>query len=455
MNNSEYWRERFSLLEIAAHQKSDEYIKSLEKIYRDAENSVKKDIDAWYGRFAINNKISLIDAKKILTAGQLDEFKWSVEKYIEIGKQANISDEWKKKLENASARFHISRLEAIQMQIQQQIEILYGNRVDEFDQLLRDMVLNGYTQGAFEIQKGLGIGWDLTALNQNKLDLMLSKPWTTDNRTFSDRIWTNKANLINDIQKQLIQGLLRGDTPQKTITAIKGKFNTDRYKISRLVHTETSYFNAVCKNQMYHDLDVELIEIVETLDSRTCSICKPLDGKVVSLSQYEPGVTVPPFHPNCRGTTCPYYDDMEGERVARTIEGEVYYIPANMTYEEWYNKFVENSRKNVIMKAVKNNGIKGKIIDKPKKINLSDYQFDEKHINAERNHNITREDAEKFVSNASVVLERWNGRFLCYIGSSGSTYIDVNNKTIRTAFNREEYDEKMLKFIKTVEDYEN
>lgn len=345
MNNSEYWRKRFTLLEIAAHQKSDEYIKSLEKIYRDAENSVKKDIEAWYGRFAVNNKISLIDAKKILTAGQLDEFKWSVQKYIEIGQQANISDEWKKKLENASARFHISRLEAIQMQIQQQIEVLYGNRVDELDQLLRDMVSNGYTQGAFEIQKGLGIGWDLTALNQDKLDLLLSKPWTTDNRTFSDRIWINKANLINDIQKQLIQGLLRGDTPQKIITAIKGKFNTDRYKISRLVHTETSYFNAVSKNQMYHDLDVELIEIVETLDSRTCEICKPLDGKVVSLSQYEPGVTVPPFHPNCRGTTCPYYDDMEGERVSRTREGEVYYIPANTTYIDWENAFINGGSK--------------------------------------------------------------------------------------------------------------
>ena len=351
MNNSEYWRERFIILESLAHEKSDKYIKNLEKIYRDAENSVKKDIEAWYGRFAVNNKISLIDAKKILTAGQLDEFKWSVEKYIEIGEQANISDEWKKKLENASARFHISRLEAIQLQIQQQIEILYGNRVDELDQLLRDMVSNGYTQGAFEIQKGLGIGWNLTALNQNKLDLLLSKPWTTDNRTFSDRIWTNKANLINDIQKQLIQGLLRGDTAQKTITAIQGKFNTDRSKISRLVHTETSYFNAVSKNQMYHDLDVELIEIVETLDSRTCEICQPLDGKVIPLSEYEAGVTVPPFHPNCRGTTCPYYDDMEGERIARTEDGEVYYIPSDMTYKDWEKAFVNGGSKDGLINA--------------------------------------------------------------------------------------------------------
>ena len=76
----------------------------------------------------------------------------------------------------------------------------------------------------------------------------------------------------------------------------------------------------------------EKIEILETLDSHTCEICQPLDGTVIPLAQYEPGVTVPPFHPNCRGTTCPHFADMDGERAARNAEGQVYYVPANMTY---------------------------------------------------------------------------------------------------------------------------
>ena len=341
MKNADYWRGRFAILENAAHDQADKYLQSLEDIYRGAEQSVQRDIESWYQRFATNNKVTLAEARKMLTAGQLEEFKWTAEQYVKAAQRADLSPEWIKKLENASTRFHVSRLEAIQLQIQQQMELLFGNQVDGIDDLLKDVVSNGYTRGAFEIQKGIGLGWDFTALNQKKLETLLSKPWTTDGRTFRDRCWANKADLVDTVNKELIQGMLRGDPPAKIITAIQKQFRTSRYKARRLVHTETSYFNAVSKIQMYKDLGVDQIEIVETLDSRTCSTCQPLDGKVIPLSQYEPGVTVPPFHPNCRGTTCPYYDDMDGERAARTADGKVYYVPANMTFTQWKKAFVD------------------------------------------------------------------------------------------------------------------
>lgn len=340
-NNAKYWRNRFAILEKSAHDKGDQYLRELEDLYRSTEVSVVKDIEAWYGRFASTNKISLSEAKKRLNTEQLEEFKWTVEQYIKAGELAGVDTSWQKKLENASARFHISRLEAIQMQIQQQIELLYGNRVDDLDLLFKEIVSNGYLHGGYEIQKGIGIGWDFITLNQDKLDKLLSKPWTTDGKTFRDRCWINKNALVDTVQKELIQGMLRGDPPSKVISAIQKQFGVDRYKASRLVHTETTYFNAVSKTQMYQDLGIEQIEIVETLDSRTCPICQPLDGTVIPLSEYEPGVTVPPFHPNCRGTTCPHYDDMEGERAARNADGEVYYVPANMTFTQWKKAFVD------------------------------------------------------------------------------------------------------------------
>ena len=323
------------------HREAQKTIQGMEELYLDAQRSVQKEIESWYARFAVNNQISLTDARKWLTAGQLEEFHWSVEQYIKIGEQAGLDAAWLKKLENASARFHISRLEAVQTGIQQQLELLYGNQVDSLDALLKKVVGNGYTHTAFEVQKGVGLGWDITGLDQKKLETLLSKPWTTDGRTFRDRCWANKADLVDTVNKELIQGMLRGDPLAKTITAIQKRFGTSRYKARRLVHTETSYFNAVSKIQMYKDLGVDQIEIVETLDSRTCSICQPLDGTVIPLTQYEPGVTVPPFHPSCRGTTCPHYDDMDGERAARTADGEVYYVPANMTFTQWKKAFVD------------------------------------------------------------------------------------------------------------------
>ena len=345
MKNADYWRGRFSILEESAHQEADQYIQSLEEMFMDAQRTVRSDIERWYGRFASNNGISLTEARKMLTTGQLEEFRWTVDQYIKIGQQANLSAEWLKKLENASAKFHVSRLEAIQTQIQQQIELLYGNQLDGLDSLLKKIAGDGYTQSAFAIQKGIGLGWDITALNQKKLETLLSKPWTTDGRTFSDRIWSKKKELVGSVQKELTQGLLRGDSPQKITDAIKNRFNVSRYQAGRLVHTETTYFNAISTKQAYQDLGVEKIEILETLDSHTCEICQPLDGVVIPLSQYEPGVTVPPFHPNCRGTTCPHFADMDGERAARNAEGKVYYVPANMTYTQWKKAFVDGGSK--------------------------------------------------------------------------------------------------------------
>ena len=345
IKSADYWRSRFSILEETAHLEADRMIQNLEEIYLDAQHSVQKEIESWYGRFAKNNQLSLTDAKKMLSSRQLEEFKWSVEKYIKVGKKMSLDPVWMKKLENASARFHVSRLEAIQTEIQQQIEFLFGNQVDGLDQLLKKVVGNGYTQTAYEIQKGIGLGWDITALDQRKLETLLSKPWTTDGKTFRDRCWVNKAELVERVHKHLIQGMLRGDSPEKSIAAIQKEFAVSRYKARRLVHTETSYFNACSNRESYRDLGIERDEVLETLDARTCEVCQPMDGKVILLSQYEPGVTVPPYHPNCRGTTCPYYDDMDGERAARDADGKVYYVPANMSYEQWKKAFVNSGSK--------------------------------------------------------------------------------------------------------------
>lgn len=368
--NADYWRGRFSIQADAAQREAGACVADLEAIYRDAERTVHADLERWYGRFATNNGITLTEARKMLTTGQMEEFRWTVDQYIQAAQQANLSPEWIKKLENASARFHVSRLETIQLQIQQQMELLYGGQLDSLDGLLKNVVSNGYTHTAFEIQKGLGLGWDITALNQRKLETLLSRPWTADGKTFRDRCWEHKANFVSGVQSTLTQGLLRGDSLQKLTDQIKDKFRVSQYKAGRLAHTETTYFNAIANLDVYRELGVEQIEILETLDKYTCELCGPLDGTVIPISQYEPGVTVPPFHPNCRGTTCPHYSDMSGERAARNAEGEMYYVPANMNYAAWEAAFMGGGDKSGLTLAVVN----GIIQSKPQKNGGSDVQ---------------------------------------------------------------------------------
>ena len=98
MRNADYWRGRFSILEDSAHREAQKTIQDMEELYLDAQRSVQKEIESWYARFAVNNQISLTDARKWLTAGQLEEFHWSVEQYIKIGEQAGLDAAWLKKM---------------------------------------------------------------------------------------------------------------------------------------------------------------------------------------------------------------------------------------------------------------------------------------------------------------------------------------------------------------------
>ena len=76
-----------------------------------------------------------------------------------------------------------------------------------------------------------------------------------------------------------------------------------------------------------------------------------MDGKVFNTNEWEVGVTVPPFHVFCRGTTIPYFDDdfgLEGKRAAKDKDGKTYYVPADMSYKEWKEKFVVKDLKGVL-----------------------------------------------------------------------------------------------------------
>ena len=104
----------------------------------------------------------------------------------------------------------------------------------------------------------------------------------------------------------------------------------------------------------YKELGVKEIEIVVALDERTCEVCGEMDGKHFPLDKAE-GLT-PPFHPNCRCTTVPYFNDefTQGEeRAAKDEDGKTYYVPADMTYKEWREKYVEEASKQLTLSSGK------------------------------------------------------------------------------------------------------
>lgn len=339
-----YWQKRFEQLQESLLNKSDTYYDDLERIYKQANMDIQKEIEAWYGRFAKNNCISYSEAKRLLNTNELKEFKWTVQDYIKYGEKNAMNQYWMEELENASSKVHISRLEALQVQLQQRMEVLFNNQIDDVDKLVKGIYTDGYYHTAFELQKGFGVGFNLQAFNNNELEKVVSKPWTSDGTNFSKRIWGEyRPELVNVVHTQLTQTLIRGIPPDKAIKTIADKFNTTKARAGNLVMTESAFFSSLSRNDAYKQLGIKEYEIVATLDNRTSETCRSLDGEHLPLSGYEVWVTAPPFHNRCRTTTCPYFEDefeLSAKRAARNKDGKTYYVDSNITYLEWENKFV-------------------------------------------------------------------------------------------------------------------
>lgn len=346
--NSDYWKARFGQLEAAQNKKGVDAYLEIEKIYRQAQKEIEGKINTWYQRLATNNGVSMTEARKMLSSAELKEFKWDVKDYIRYGQDNALTGAWMKQLENASAKFHISRLEALKIHTQHSLEIMCEKQLGITSRVMKDIFQSGYYHTAYEIQKGIGIGWDIAGLDQAHIEKLLSKPWAVDGKNFSERVWGNKQKLISEIHNELTRNVMLGQDPQKAIDAIAKKMNTSKHNAGRLVMTEEAYFSSAAQKDCFYDLDVEKYEIVATLDSYTSEICRSLDGKVFPMKDFEPGVTAPPFHVWCRSTTVPYFDEnfgQTGERAARGADGKTYYVPADMTYEEWKKTFVDGGDK--------------------------------------------------------------------------------------------------------------
>lgn len=346
--SSAYWQKRFSALENAQNQYGQNTFHQIEPAFDKAERQIQAQIEAWYARYASNNGITLAEARKQLSAAELKELQWDVQEYIKYGQENAMNQQWMKELENASARFHISRLEALKLRTQQSLEVAFGNELDSLDGMVKRLYQSGYYHTCFEVQKGFNIGWEIGQIDERKLQKVISKPWAADGKTFSDRVWQSKTTMVNELHQQMTRTIIQGKAPDEAIKSmtkyLQNKTKNAKYNAGRLVMTEQAFISSAAQKDAFNDLDVEEFEIVATLDSHTSDICREMDGKHFPMKDFQPGVTAPPFHVWCRSTTIPYFDDewgRSGERAARGEDGKTYYVPADMTYPEWEKAMVD------------------------------------------------------------------------------------------------------------------
>jgi len=241
---------------------------------------------------------------------------------------------------DASAKIHISRLEALNTQVQNTVQKLYGKFNADAADKFAGMYTDGYEKAMYEIQKGVQVAWNVPAPDPRRLEKVLSKPWKADGATFSDRIWRQQDMLIDALQKQMTHSLILGRSPKDSIAALAKETGVSRSQAGRLIMTESAYFGNLGLKDGFGELGVEEFQVLETFDSATCTLCGKFDGEHFPMSKFEVGVNAPPFHPNCRGCISPWFEDETGERFARDAEDKATTVPGDVTFEQWRERFL-------------------------------------------------------------------------------------------------------------------
>lgn len=119
-----YWEQRFLNLKEDGLQTARSSYEDLTSIYAYSLNKYENQIAGFIQRYANSNNLSLADAKRQLSARELKDFKITLNQYIKLAQQKNLSPKQIKLLENASLRARLSRLEELWIHTSQFVEIL-------------------------------------------------------------------------------------------------------------------------------------------------------------------------------------------------------------------------------------------------------------------------------------------------------------------------------------------
>jgi len=353
-----YWEQRQKRTYLAGEKKVNAYYKGLQKAFEQAKREIQGVINDFYMRYAKENKVSYAEAQKLLDKAEIGELKEFIKLVNEnMGK-------YNQELNNMSIKARISRYQALQKQIDAILQQLYAIEYQyKGEETLKEVYKDSYYRTWYNIDQYHGFHKEFAQVNPRTIDELIRYPF--NGADFSSRIWKQKDHLLQVLTEDITTMLVQGKNPQTLAEDLAKRFKTKEYEAYRLLHTESSFIIEQGTLAAYKEDGVEKYQILATLDMRTSDICREQDGKVYDVDKATVGVNYPPFHPFCRTTTVPYYEDVENEgtRVARDLKsGKSYEVPADMNYKQWYDLYItketEKEFNEKVVGTVTSNGIR-------------------------------------------------------------------------------------------------
>ena len=324
-----YWDKRRLSRYKDSEKISEKYINRIKRIYSKANKDINEMLDSVYANYSKDTGLSVSELKKILSKS---ESKKTFKELQEKGLDKYVKDNYKSR---------ISRLEQIKAQVYARTKEIYSSERIAQEECYKAVINRSYNKAIYDVQNATNFNFTFNQLDGNMMNTLLNTKWSGSQ--FSNRIWNNTNILAESVSEVIGASLMSGESIEVTARRLRERFNVGKYYAERLVRTETNYMDNQADALAYEELGIDEYVLVATLDGRTSDYCISIDHKHYPYDKMEIGVNYPPFHPNCRCTTRAYLGE-EAEKLlkrrARDPEtGETKLIP-NMSYREWYKKYV-------------------------------------------------------------------------------------------------------------------
>ena len=346
MKNEEYWAKRKANLIYEQMDKAEKQADKFDKVYKESKAYLDKQINKIFDKFQRDYGLSERDARHVLKNMKDQKGLNELRKVLEARPNDPNIQRLLADLDSPAYAYRMKRLERLNDDLDRMRESIYHSEKSGSDAFYSDLMKDSYYKATFDLQQQTGLAYSFSDLPETEIKRLQGLKWTGE--AYSDRIWSNTGALASSVKDELLVSLMTGRSARATAQVIAERFEVGQNKARRLVRTESAFFHNQMELLSYEDAEITKYKFVAVLDRRTSEICQEHDNKVYDTDKAVPGVNYPPLHPWCRSTTIAYDEDADYsklERRARNPEtGKVEYVPADMSYKEWYDKYVAKDK---------------------------------------------------------------------------------------------------------------
>ena len=386
MKNKDYWTKRKANLIYEQMDKAEKQADKFDDIYRQSKTYLDKQINKVFDKFQRDYGLSERDARQVLKNMKDEKDLNELRKVLEARPNDPNIQRLLADLDSPAYAYRMKRLERLNYDLDRMRESIYHSEKSGSDAFYSDLMKDSYYKATFDLQQQTGLAYNFSNLPETEIKHLKALKWTGEG--YSDRIWGNTGALASSVKDELLVSLMTGRSVRDTSQAIAERFRAGQNNARRLVRTESAFFHNQMELLSYEDAEITKYKFVAVLDRRTSHICQEHDNKVYDTDKAVPGVNYPPLHPWCRSTTVAYDENADYSKLERRARnpktGEVEYVPADMTYKNWYSKYVAEDGEKMynqdmfimdLMAKQRSFAVGNDIRVKTKKLNGTDFDF--------------------------------------------------------------------------------